>query len=710
VWKLLALLLISQALAACAERTPATSTIMAPEPTPSATGDRTVANSPPVAAIEITPAPDGLESVTPASSPEGYLDQDIDETRTPPAWPTPVSLPDPFVEPVSPGEQHELFQLLESVDPPLRDDIELARLYGGWNGVIVPPPSDIEVLQTGTIEEMTVLKKELNVHETIQVELLAVGDHAYHWFDTSPASVRPTASRLAEVSTVFDRIYELSVDLFGSEGMLGVDGDPRLYVVNASPLTLCDVTPETASQCGLAGYFDHSNNVPPGIDPASNGHDMFVLNGNYFESDYYFSVMAHELRHMIEHNQDPGEIDWVAEGSAVLAEELNGFPGSGVRRANIYLSNPDQQVNRWTDGDATPHYGQAFLLNRYIYDRLGPDFYRQLSLSQKTGLDAIDDVAQLNGLDISGSEIWREWLVSLAIHERFERGERFYLDVSGLDTVSMTHLIDLPANIEETVNQLAADYYKIETGETIRIDFDGSSTVPLIGAAAASGNQMWLADRANFRHMHLSRRVDLRHVDSATLSFSVYHDIEAGYDFAYVFVSEDDGLTWQPLVSDNMAGTDVQDDPSVSALTDRFYTGFSGGWLQEEFDLSPYAGKQIMIRVAYVTDLIHTLGGIALDNISIPEIDFYDDAEELQEGWMAHGFERIRATIPQTWHLQLISFPDGDPHVQKLQIDPVNSLSLSLTPADSGGDLILIIGASAPMTLEPAPYRLKVTK
>jgi len=434
------------------------------------------------------------------------------------------------------------------------------------------------------------------------------------------------------------------------------------------------------------------------------------MNAVYFGTDFYFNILAHEFRHMIEHNQDPGEDDWVAEGGAMLAEDLNGYPGIGLRRGNLFLANPDQQLNRWTDGDAKSYYGQGYLLNRYIFDQLGSEFYLSLSSTPETGLRAVDSVAREYTLDLTGIDIWLDWLVSLAIHERAGVPERYDLDLEGLDTVSMTLMSDFPVQLEETVNQFASDYYQIASGEDLKVSFQGSTLVPVLGTAAPSGEHMWLSDRANFRHMHLSRSLDLRDVETATLTYSVYHDIEAGYDFAYVFISEDGGQTWEPLVAGNMKGLDPADDPSQSALTDRFYTGRSEGWLEEQIDLIPYAGKEIMLRMAYITDLIHTGGGVAFDNISVPEIGFYDDGEELREGWEAEGFERVTASIPQTWHLQLITFREGDIKVERLSLSSSGMLEFEIPAVESTTGSILIVSAASPRTLQPAHYRLAITK
>ena len=217
---------------------------------------------------------------------------------------------------------------------------------------------------------------------------------------------------------------------------------------------------------------------------------------------------------------------------------------------------------------------------------------------------------------------------------------------------------------------------------------------------------MWLANRANYSHMQLTRALDLTSVPSATLQYSVYHDIEPGYDFGYVYVSEDDGRTWQPLVADLMQGQ--ADDPSDSALADRFYTGRSDYWREEQIDLTAFAGKKILLRFTYVTDPILTQGGIALDNIAVPEIGFYDDAENADDGWIVDGFERVTAAIPQQWHLQMITFDDGIPHVESLPLTGEQALSKTVSLADSDGEAILIIAASAPMTLEQAQYSLVI--
>lgn len=591
---------------------------------------------------------------------------------------------------------------MSQADPPVRDDVALAVAYKGAPGEGTGSPATAgESPAVGDAESFTILNIDSNVNVTIEAELLAASERAYFWFDTGVSP--PEASELETVGSAFDQIYEQVVDGFGREESPGIDGDPRLHIVHGSPASLCD----EADRCGIAGYFSSRDALPRAVSEHSNERDMFVMNADTFGTGFYLNVLAHEFRHMIEDNYDKSDADWEIEGSAVLAEELAGFRESPISRGNAFLEDPDRQLNRWTDANTLPHYGQGYVLNRYIYDRLGPDLYRAFTQHPADGLAAVTAVAEANGLALTGESLWLDWLAALAIHNHPSAPERYRLGDGQLDTATMTE-IDDSETLETTVHQYAADYYRLHGNGTVNLEFEGSKRVPLLDIGAHSGEHYWYAQRVNYSHMQLTRAVDLSSVESATLNYSVYHDIEYSYDFAYVSVSSDGGETWQGLAAEQMQGRDPEDNSNESALTDRFYTGQSEGWIEESIDLSAFAGQEILLRFSYVTDPILTFGGLALDNISIPEIGFYDDAETPDAGWRAEGFTRASATLPQSWHLQLITFPDDVPTVSALPTDAAQTLTHSVNLEESGGEAILIVAATAPMTLEEGSYRLEI--
>ena len=611
----------------------------------------------------------------------------------------------PVAPVVSPEEASEL-ELAES-RPPVRDDVRLAVAFRGLSEASIKKAEPVDgPLQAGAQQEFTVLDVVHNTVSDIDAELLAVSNYAYFWFDAGPGSIIPEEEELRSTAETFDQIYEGVVAHFGSERNPGVDGDPRVHIVHASPIALCGVTEETVDQCPFAGLVNATDFLPKEVDPRSNEREMFVMNAQRFGGDHYLGVLAHEFRHMIEDNYDETDKDWEIEGSATLAAQLLGLPSSGVARGNMFLENPDQQLNSWTEDGTAPFYGQGYVLNRYIYDRLGKDRYLEFATSSYPGLMAVDAVAEANDLELNGESLWLDWLVALAIHDDPQSPEIYRFESTGLNTAAVTSLANLPVSFQTDVRQYAADYYELPKGMT-EITFKGNHEVPLLNEERVSGGRFWLAQRANYSNPRLTRAFDLREVDQATLNYDFYADIEQGYDFAYVSVSLNEGRTWLPLAGEQMQGLDPEDNPAGSALADRFYTGRTRQWLHDSIDLSPFTGHEILLRFEYVTDPILTYGGLAVDDIAIPEIDFFDNVEGDAVDWTAEGFTRTTPYLPQRWHIQMISHSDNGPAVHTLPVIENGELSMTFEEGGTKEKSILIVAATAPMTLEPATYELR---
>lgn len=646
--------------------------------------------------VEVVPPGSPIASIT-VSPVETPLDIEPAETPSPPI---------PLTE--APIEDTPSLAPLELAGrPPIRDDIRLATAYRGADPMATPA-APLAGYEIGAVESFFVGNVDDNTMSAITAELLSIGDHAYFWFDTGEGGVSPDAELLNEGTAAFDEIFTTLYDYFGSAA---IDGE-RAHIVHASPLALC----AEAERCRLAGYFSPQDLLPKSVNPTSNERPMFVMNAWQFETPSYLDTLAHELRHMLGAEYDAGEEDWFVEGAAMLAEELAGFGDIPQARGNLFLTNPDQQLNSWTDGNTIPHYGQGYLVNRFLFDRLGTDLYREYTLNPTPGLAAVDEIAAANGLSFTGESLWLDWLVSMALID--EAGsyrdnriipDRYRWLGPDLTPAVATSVDSLPAEFETTVAQYGADYYQLPSSGNVAIDFIGADAVSLLGTRPPSGENMWYARRANYSNPRLTRSLDLRDVSSATLQYKFYSDIEAGYDFAYVAVSTDGGVTWEPLEASGMQGLDPADDPSGSAFTERFYTGRRQAWISESIDLSPYAGQEILLRFEYVTDPILTYGGFALDDITVPEIGFVDDAEGFIEGWVAEGFVRTAAELEQNWHLQLVTFDqDGRPTVELLPVSPDGRIQHNYQSFPGARRPILIVAATAPETLETVAYALNL--
>lgn len=130
------------------------------------------------------------------------------------------------------------------------------------------------------------------------------------------------------------------------------------------------------------------------------------------------------------------------------------------------------------------------------------------------------------------------------------------------------------------------------------------------------------------------------------LTFDMNYAIEApagaeppydGWDGANVRVSIDGGETWEVIegqpayTSESMYsfGFEHDEGPDIPG-----WGGTSDGWVSADFDLSAYAGENLMVRFAFASDPAYctqddpSLFGIIVDNIAIGESYFNDGTDD----------------------------------------------------------------------------------
>jgi hypothetical protein len=88
----------------------------------------------------------------------------------------------------------------------------------------------------------------------------------------------------------------------------------------------------------------------------------------------------------------------------------------------------------------------------------------------------------------------------------------------------------------------------------------------------------------------------------------VWYDIEVDWDYAYVEVSSDGGLTWATLPGDITTNTNPNGANHGNGIT-----GSSGGWVDASFSLAAYDGEDIILRINYITDSAITNEGLYVD-------------------------------------------------------------------------------------------------
>lgn len=124
----------------------------------------------------------------------------------------------------------------------------------------------------------------------------------------------------------------------------------------------------------------------------------------------------------------------------------------------------------------------------------------------------------------------------------------------------------------------------------------------VIELSGKDGALEWYSDMGNDLDNRLTTKstVTVPSGDQAVLTLHAWYDIEEGYDYGYVRVSEDGGTTWATVES---PGNTVEVQPGEFALTGTD----TEHWADTiTYDLSAYAGNSVLLQFRYFTD-----GGVA---------------------------------------------------------------------------------------------------
>jgi hypothetical protein len=265
-----------------------------------------------------------------------------------------------------------------------------------------------------------------------------------------------------------------------------------------------------------------------------------------------------------------------------------------------------------------------------------------------------------------------------------------------------------PARGDGTVHQYAADYITISAAGDVTIIFDGDATNRLAATDAYSGEWAWWSHRVDESDTRLTLPVDLSSVQTATLQYRTWYDLEELWDYAYIEISTNGGDSWKVLETERT----TRENPQGNAYGPG-YTGLSGGseaaWVQETVDLSPYAGQPVLLRWEYVTDAAVTHPGMFIDDIQIPEIDFFDDLEQGLGNWQSEGWILTNNVLQQRWLVQVLGYDqDGQFFVERVPVDADGHGQLQLHNVSTRKDLVLVVSALAPVTVETAAYQYEI--
>lgn len=586
----------------------------------------------------------------------------------------------------------ETLRVLQETIAPENNPIELADRLLGKEDVPDTIPAPARFYRVGDRRSFWVTDNDTTESSEHEAVLRYVSDELYFWVEDGADYDQ---GELEDLARAFENeMVPTNREFFGMEWNPGVDNDPHIYILYTSGLGF-----------SVAGYFSSSDEIHPDAADKSNAAEMFLVNSDNspLSDPYTYGVLAHEFQHMIHWYRDRNETSWINEGMSELATLLNDYYHGGF--INLYLGDPDLQLNDWPEDDTEPHYGAGFLFVTYFLERFGEEATKALVADPANGLESVDNVlAQLGetdpttGAQLTVEDVVLDWMLANYIADPSVGDGRYgyptYPEMTSFPATETESISDCDAEPQaRRVHQFGVDYIRLDCDGQVTLLFQGANRAQLLPVDPYSGDYAFWTNKGDESDMRLTRLFDFTEVSGPiTLDYQTWYHIEEDWDYVYVLTSTNGGDDWSFV--ETATGTDT--DPTGNNLG-WGYTGFSGGstpgrWIEESVDLSEFAGQEVLVRFEYVTDAAVNGEGLMVDDISIAETGYFEDFETGDGGWLAEGFARVQNALPQNFRLALVHHDSET--VEYIEIPLGNSVEIPIDFDESGEVTLVVMGAT----------------
>jgi hypothetical protein len=650
------------------------------------------------AAPTAQPAPPSPEPSSPTAPPIATAANNLDPS--PAAEPLPAGL----VRIQVPEAAVETAQALLAAEHPHADYQRLAvQLLGADPAQLTPQAPAGAELKVNDRADFFINKNLGGDYQPIPARLRYISEHAAWWASITTRAddslIQAAAKRFEEEVLPTNRL------IFGAEPFPGIDGDRLIHILLV----------QEERWGGFFGYFSAMNQYPDTVRPFSNQKEMFVLNlgGARLDSLAFAGELAHEYQHLIHWNLDPNEDLWLNEAMGELATFLTGAPeptsAIGKTNAELFAENPNIQLTSrpertlgGEDQSAFAHYAAERLFAVYLLEQFGPQFVKDLIGNPDPGVASIQqELDRLSGSP-RFSDVYASWiLANLLDQPGLMQGQFGYQEIDPLPPAWEVINSFRGQTVAGRLPPYGARYYKIEADEPVEASFAGSTVALLTPQSPASGQYAWYSNRGDESEFSLTRTFDLTGLKTATLNYKVWYELEQYFDFAFVEVSTDGGNTWKVLETAHGTEQDPNDQSYGFA-----YTGTTIEWLSESLDLSPYAGQVIQIRFEVINDFTINRDGFQIDDIEIPELDYFDGAEDDAGGWEARGFIRSANLVPVEWIVWLVSAA-SPVDISWIELQPGQAAEFTIDGLGKDYPFaVVIVSPTAPVTTQELDFEL----
>ncbi len=606
------------------------------------------------------------------------------------------------IPPTAISDNNLASQIGVRADLPPNDGIDLAARYGRTQGKAAASKPFAGDAAVGSTRDFIVARltggalshQSPPEIDTITATLRAKSAHAYFYvdnvLDADPANVQTSADDFE--TDVWPKV----TSVFGEPAIPGVDGDPRIIVLQAD------------LGGAVGGYYTGDDAYLRSVRPLSNEAEMVYLDRTLKQGGAAFDVvLAHEFQHLIHAHNDFTEEAWVNEG---LSEDSSMLVGGAVSSIRSFEAKPETQLNFWDSEGSTPHYGAGAAFFRYLASRFGGNndldsnrMFGVIARAQRDGPAGVDEFLASRGETVHFRGVFADWIAANILN--LDSGP--YGNPDRHVTPAISNELGAGDPVDGSAHQFGTDYYNVaglNSGDYV-LRFRGRAQTPILPPSALDQGTVIWGNAEDSIDTRLTYDVDLTGQMNPQLYFETWFDIERWYDWGYVAASTDGGATWTAL-----PGAQTTTDDPVKVAYGPGYTGKSGGgadpvWLGESIPLSAYAGKRMKLRFEYVADGGTHGEGWAIRNLGLSNGGVRENPPSgpTSEGWL--GTDR---PLAQTYIVRLIETKsDGTTAVLDVPLDASQSGELRFS-SDGLTDAVVAIAGSTEGTNQQAPYAVQL--